>query len=119
MARRYQGKAQFLVIYIKEAHPADDWRNRINQRLRYVKDPTTLMERCQVASTCVNDLGLEIPCLIDDIDNTAARAYKGWPDRLFVVGRDGRVVYTGDPGPFGFLPTQMERALREELGLAE
>jgi hypothetical protein len=33
------------------------------------------------------------------------------PDRMYVVGRDGRVVYKGGRGPFGFNPDEMEQAL--------
>jgi hypothetical protein len=103
------------VIYIKEAHPSDDWASRVNPRLTYIKDPTSFYERSQVASTCVSDLDIDIPCLVDDMDNTAAKAYRGWPDRLFVIGKDGTVAFVGLPGPFGFLPSEMEEALRKEL----
>ena len=118
MYKEYKDRAQFLIIYIKEAHPSDDWANRVNQRLKYIKDPTTLFERFQVANSCLSDLKVSIPCLVDDMKNTAARAYKGWPDRLFVVGKDGRIAYTGKPGPHGFLPHEMERALGKELAVS-
>ena len=116
MARRYQGKAQFFVIYIKEAHPSDDWASQVNPRLTYIKDPESFYERSQVANTCMSDLDIDIPCLVDDMKNTTAKAYKGWPDRLFVIALDGTVAYVGKPGPFGFLPSEMEAALIEELG---
>ena len=29
----------------------------------------------------------------------------GWPERLFVVSKQGRIVYAGDMGPFGFNPS--------------
>lgn len=115
MAATYKDLAQFLVIYIKEAHPADDWPMRVNRRLKFIKDPTNAFERFQVASTCVSDLKISIPCLIDDMENTAARAYKGHPDRLYVVGKDGTIVYRGGPGPMGFKPKDMEKALVAEL----
>ena len=88
---------------------------RVNPRLKYIKDPTTQFERYQVANTCMNDLKISIPCLIDDMDNTAARAYKGWPDRLYVVGKNGKIAFHGGPGPMGFKPAEMELALIEEL----
>jgi hypothetical protein len=115
MAETYRGQAQFFVVYIKEAHPSDDWATRINKKLTYVKDPTTFFERARVANTCVTDLDISIPCLVDDMENTAAREYKGWPDRLYIVGKDGNIAYTGGPGPFGFLPAEMEEALKAEL----
>ena len=38
------------------------------------------------------------------MDNTAARAYKAWPDRLYVIGLDGRIALAGARGPWGFKP---------------
>ena len=87
----------------------------VNDRIHYFKDPETVFERFQIASTCVADLDISIPCLIDDMENTAARAYKAHPDRLYVVGKDGRIAYHGGPGPFGFTPHQMEEYLLKEL----
>ncbi len=115
MAAKYEDVAQFLVVYIKEAHPADDWPMRVNPRLKYIKDPTSIFERFQVASTCVADLKISIPCLVDDMENTAARAYRGHPDRLYVVGKNGKIVYHGGPGPMGFKPAEVEKSLRAEL----
>ena len=119
MQTEYKGRAQFFIVYIKEAHPSDDWANRVNERLKYIKDPTTFFERFQVANTCVSDLKVTIPCLVDDMENSTARAYKAWPDRLFVIGKDGKIAYSGGPGPNGFLPHEMEAALKKELGKGE
>ena len=115
MSNTYKDVAQFLVIYIKEAHPADDWPMRVSSRLKYIQDPRTLFERFQVASTCVADLKLSIPTLIDSMEDAACAAYKGHPDRIYVVGKDGKIVYHGAPGPMGFKPRDMENALKFEL----
>jgi iodothyronine deiodinase-like protein len=87
----------------------------VSARLKYIKDPTSTFERFQVASTCVADLKITIPCLIDDMENTAARAYKGWPDRMYVVGKNGKIAFHGEPGPAGFEPDVMEKGLQAEL----
>ncbi len=84
-------------------------------RVKYIKDPTTPFERFQVANTCVATLDISIPCLMDNMENTTAAAYKGWPDRLYVVGKDGKIAFRGGPGPFGFKPDELEGALRDEL----
>ena len=52
---------------------------------------------------------------IDGLDNAVASAYGGWPDRLYLVGRDGRIAYQGDEGPFGFKPEELERAIEAHL----
>jgi hypothetical protein len=57
-----------------------------------------------------------MPCVVDDMDDTADNAYAAWPERLFVVGADGRIAYAGGQGPFGFSPEEVGRWLREHVG---
>lgn len=78
-------------------------------------EPTTDEERRTVASTCAKKLELSIPTVVDGLDNAVASAYGGWPDRLYLVARDGRIAYQGGEGPFGFKPQELERAIEREL----
>lgn len=116
MYKRYGEVAQFFIVYIKEAHPSDDWKMSVDKGTqRFIKDPVNTFERFQVANSCMNELDISIPCLIDEMENAAAYAYKGWPDRLYVVGKEGKIAYHGGPGPRGFLPADMEAGLVQEL----
>lgn len=72
-----------------------------------VEQPDTLEERIGIAESFIADAGISIPVLIDGIDNAVARDYKAWPDRLYVVGKDGKVFFKGDPGPWGFKPMEV------------
>jgi type I thyroxine 5'-deiodinase len=56
-------------------------------------------------------LKMTMPLLVDEIDDRVGHAYSGMPDRLYVIGGDGRVVYKGGRGPFGFNAGEMEQAL--------
>ncbi len=76
-----------------------------------VHEPTTVDERLAVASSCAAKLDVGMPTVVDGIDNAVASAYGGWPDRLYLVGRDGRIAFQGGEGPFGFKPGELERAL--------
>ena len=106
----------FYAVYIEEAHPSDIWQMRSNIREGVIfRNPRSDGERFQVAESCVRTLGIRFPALIDGIDNTVERLYTGWPDRLLLIGRDGRVVYKSAPGPFGFDPANLENALRTLL----
>ena len=60
----------------------------------------------------------KFPALIDGIDNRVERAYTGWPDRLYVIGTDGRLRYKSAPGPFGFSTLELEQALKGVVGLS-
>ena len=73
--------------------------------------PADAAAREDLANVCVVKLGIELPAIVDDFENTTDDAYTGWPDRLYAIDRDGRVAYKSAPGPFGFKPEELERAL--------
>jgi type I thyroxine 5'-deiodinase len=75
--------------------------------------PTSAGERHALAGACATGLGLTIPALVDSMDNAAERAYSAWPERLYIVGEDGRIAYVGGKGPFGFDPEEFEQRLIE------
>ncbi len=103
-------------MYIQEAHPSDIWQMQSNIRDGVIfRDPRSNAERAGVAESCVRKLGIRFPALIDGVDNTVERLYTGWPDRLYLVGTDGRVAYKSAPGPFGFDPSGLEAALRSAV----
>jgi type I thyroxine 5'-deiodinase len=79
------------------------------------RSPQSDAERFHIADSCVRTLGIRFPALIDGIDNTVERQYTGWPDRLYLIDREGQVVFKSAPGPFGFQPGALAAALRRML----
>lgn len=106
------------MVYIKEAHALDSRSPMsIESGGPLIQDAVTQAERNATAKVCMAKLELEpIPALVDDMQNTADAAYSGWPDRLYLIGKDGNVAYHGARGPFGFLPDDLEKAIKKELG---
>jgi type I thyroxine 5'-deiodinase len=93
----------FYVVYIQEAHASDVWQMEANLKQNVVfAAPKSAEERQQVAGSCVRNLHLKIPAVLDSFDNHIEAAYTGWPDRIYIIDRDGRVAYKSKPGPFGF-----------------
>jgi len=89
---------------------------RTNERDGVIyKQPKTVERRREVASDCRAGMKLSIPMLIDGMDNAVNKAYSGWPDRLYVVAKDGTIAYKGRPGPGGFRPREMEQTLEKML----
>jgi len=113
---RYQDRVAFCVVYIREAHPEDGWVLNVNrdQDIR-VADPTTDEERHEVAVACALRLKIRMPVVIDSIDDDIAKAYGALPDRLYLVGKGGRIAFQGAPGPAGFRPAELEQAIEAEL----
>jgi len=52
-----------------------------------------------------------MPVLVDDMQDSVAKAYNAMPDRLFIVKADGTIGYRGNRGPRGFDVDEMEKAL--------
>jgi len=111
--RDYRDRVAFHVVYIQEAHPIDAWQDDDNLKDDVlVKSTTTEEERAEIAGICLAKLSIELPALVDDPDNRVERAYTAWPDRLYVIDRDGRIAYKSAAGPFGFKPAAVEEALK-------
>jgi type I thyroxine 5'-deiodinase len=51
--------------------------------------------------------------VIDGFDNKTECAYTGWPERIYLIDRNNRVIYKSKPGPFGFKPEELEQALEK------
>ena len=104
----------FYAVYILEAHPTDIWTMQSNVKDNVLfASPTNDAERENVANACVRKLGNKFPAIIDGFDNTTEKAYTGWPDRLYLISSDGKVLYKSKPGPFGFKPEQLEAAIKK------
>ena len=113
----YKDQVEFLCIYTAEAHPEDGWRSQANidEGIEYY-EPTSDDERTDLASVCQVELGLEMPMLIDGIDNAVEDKYVTLPMRLFLVDANGDICYTGGRGPRDFDPDSWEAAIKEQIG---
>ncbi|HZD30122.1 MAG TPA: deiodinase-like protein, partial [Candidatus Angelobacter sp.] len=97
-----------------EAHPTDIWQMQSNIKDKVLfANPKTDEERAFVAGACVRKLGIKFPAVIDGIENRTEIAYTGWPDRLYLIGSDGKVLFKSKPGPFGFKPELLEAAIKK------
>ena len=104
----------FYVVYIREAHASDVWQDPNNLKDQVIfAQPKSLDERIEIGKVCVVKLGIKFPAVVDTMDNATERAYAGWPDRLYVIDREGRVAYKSAPGPFGFHPQGVAETLHK------
>ncbi|MCA9036748.1 MAG: deiodinase family protein [Planctomycetaceae bacterium] len=109
---RHRDDASFLMIYVREAHPANGWAMKSNQKAGIeILQPVTLEQRVDVAQQCSKMLEPTIPLLVDDVDDRTGHAYSGMPARLYVIDRKGKVAYKSGRGPFGFKVDEMEQSL--------
>jgi hypothetical protein len=122
----YADSVEFLLIYIREAHPVDGWwlgkglpglalKLSKSKAATDVYDPKTMDERRAVAGNCETALKYGIQTYVDEMDDRVNKAYAAGPARLYLVGADGKVVYAGGLGPFGFKPADLGKAIKEYL----
>ena len=116
LAAKYHATAPFLLVYIREAHTGDTWQSTINQRQGIDWQPAKTMAEMQShASSCVRKLKMSFPAVVDSVDGKVESKYAAWPSRLYVVGRDGRVLYNTRLSELDFHPAQVEAAIRAAI----
>ena len=93
---RFGDKANFAMIYLREAHPA--------ALPGGLADPSTDLQRHRVAALCREEMNLPFEVLVDGVADGLGTRWASWPTRLFVVDREGVVIYAGPTGPWGYRP---------------
>lgn len=120
--QQYLEEVEFLMIYIREAHPKDGWwlgggiaglavKLYASRVATDIYDPKTMQERRHVAETCETALQHGIPTLVDDMEDSVNQAYAALPTRIYLIGLDGRIEYAGGLGPWGFSPEELLEAI--------
>lgn len=116
LSAKYKDVAHFVIVYVKEAHAEDEWQMADNEETGVVyAQPTTIDERRELARAFIDEMGVDTETLLDDIDNTAMACYAAWPERLYVIDTNGRIVYKGGMGPFYFDPDEVDEILQEQF----
>jgi len=72
----------FYLVYVKESHPGEHYPHHtsLEQKLSHARDFRKLEN-------------VKFPILVDSLEGTIHRSYGPWPTSLFVIHRDGRLVY--------------------------
>jgi hypothetical protein len=110
--RNYRDAVDFYCVYIQEAHPDDGWQvaSNLEQGVVY-KQPSTQNEREELANVCALRLNLEMPMVLDDMDNTVDTLYAALPERLYVLDSQGLVRFRTVVGSPGFDVDAWETAI--------
>lgn len=115
----YKDRADFLTIYIREAHPTDEWRMASNEKDKddvcYVQ-PKTLDQRIAIANDFTKRFKFPLPFGVDEMNNAANDAYAAWPERLYVINESGHISYKGGNGPFKYDPKELRAWLAARFG---
>ena len=116
--KKHGNQAQFLMIYIREAHPESTILFPTDQGKSILKkfiQTDSFASRIENAQSCSALLDVPFPILVDAEDSGTLANYGGWPNRLVVVGTDGRIAWDSGDGPRGFQPDKLEEWLQSNL----
>ena len=109
LAADYAPIADFILVYVKEAHPTDGWSFKNNPFK--IAQHTDLSDRLDAARV-IENFNPGCPVLMDSMRNEACGAYNAFPERLYVL-KDHMVVLQGGEGPMNYSVAKVEGWLQE------
>ncbi len=117
LAKSFGDKVKLFGVYIREAHAEgeDQVIRNLDEGVIFTQ-PETADERAEVAAACMLRYNFSFPMLLDGMDNEAEDKYCSWPDRLYIIGPDGKIAYQGGMGPLYFNVDEFEEALTRVVG---
>ena len=113
----YKDYVDFLTVYVREAHPTDEWQmgSNVKDDVCYMQ-PKTLEQRLAIANDFIKRFGFPIPFGVDDMSNKVNALYAAWPERLYILDESGRIAYRGGMGPFNYKPKEVRDWLAARYG---
>jgi hypothetical protein len=113
----YKDHADFLTVYVREAHPTDEWemKSNLKEDVCYPQ-PKTMEQRLAIANDFVKRFHYPVPFGVDDMSNLADHEYAAWPERIYIIDASGRVAYRGGMGPFDYKPEEARAWLAARFG---
>lgn len=108
LVKDFSDVADFLVVYIAEAHSSDGWAFTNNYD---INQHQSLEDRLSAAQILVQEDPL-CPVVVDEMSNITSIKYGALPERLYVL-QAGKVVYKGRMGPWGYDPLEVRSFLEK------
>lgn len=108
VATNYGPFADFLTVYINEAHPVEGWSFRNNITIHRHRN---IDERIAAARLLL-DRRPPFPVVVDGMSDDGNVAYGVLYERLYVI-LDGKIVFQGGRGPRYYYIEDVERWLRD------
>lgn len=104
IVREFNDVADFLTVYIEEAHPSDGWAFKNNVT---ISRHQTLEQRCNAAKLMLDSVEFHnCAVMVDNMNDEANKAYAGKPLRLYII-KDKEIEYAGGIGPTFYNPKEV------------
>jgi peroxiredoxin len=98
----------FFLLYTRESHPAENYpaHSSLEQKIACARDLQRLEQ-------------VEFPVIVDHLDGRIHRAYGVWPNALFVIHKDGRLMFRSNMANHRELRNYLKALLAAERAAAE
>jgi len=98
----------FFLLYTRESHPAEHFaaHTSFEQKLAYANE----LEKLE---------NVEVQIIVDHLDGRIHRAYGLWPNALFVIHKDGRLIFRSNMANHAELRQFLEDLLAAETASTE
>ena len=98
----------FLLLYTRESHPAENYgaHESFEQKLSYARE----LQRLE---------NIRLPMIVDHLDGRIHRAYGAWPNALFVIDKDGRLIFRSNMANHRELREFLEDIVLAEKAMAD
>ena len=86
LREKYHPKGfEFFIVYVREAHPGENFPHHTSfeQKLAHARKLRDLEK-------------ISLPVLVDDLQGTSHKAYGLLPNMVYLIDREGTVVYKSD-----------------------
>lgn len=112
MVEEFSAVADFLLVYVDEAHPSDGWAATSQFQLPRHR---SLAQRCSAASLLLQHFRVPPPCRVvtDCMDNNSNAAY-GVSFERFCIVQDEKIAYLGGKGPFFYNLSEVRTWLEKQ-----
>lgn len=107
LAARFVDIADFLLVYIEEAHPSDGW---VSSDAAYAIPKHQCLQDRLRAAALLRQGAPACPLAVDTMDNASSAAYGAYFERLYII-QEQKVMYQGGRGPEGYKIAELRRWL--------
>ncbi|KAJ8411778.1 hypothetical protein AAFF_G00154160 [Aldrovandia affinis] len=118
LVEEFSDVADFLLVYIDEAHPSDVWAAPAVERLSFkVRKHRSLEERVLAAQRLLDHFCMPPQCQLvaDCMDNNTNVAYGVSFERVCIVQKK-KIAYLGGKGPFFYNLKDVRQWLEQSFG---
>ena len=97
---KYNQDILFKLIYIEEAHASDIWdiqSSRCNfGKIVNIQKHKTNIDRIYAAKQFKSNFNVNMPILIDTIDNIFLETYSAWPFQIYII-KNNKLIFQTKP----------------------